>query len=71
MQDYSTIAARWWVEQILEIIPSEAFWGKFDAMKALAISQFIDNIVNRQKEMYINSLAKKLKDIWRMKINCR
>lgn len=62
MQDnsYSMVAAKWWVEKIIEILPAEAFWGKIDVEKSLNISRFIDSVSDGKKEIYINSLAKKI-----------
>lgn len=61
MQDYSKVAARWWVEKILEVAPAEALWGKFDVSKALTVSQFIANVSDyNQKEIFVDGLAKKI-----------
>ena len=57
---YSMVAAKWWVEKILEVLPAEAFWGEFSVEKALNINKFIDSISDEKKEIYINSLAKKI-----------
>ena len=64
MQDnsYSMVAAKWWVEKILEILPAEAFWGKFNATEALNINKFVNSINDGNKEVYIRGLAKRIEN---------
>ncbi len=64
MQDnsYSMVAAKWWVEKVLEILPAEAFWGKFNATEALNNVEVVNRVSGENKEICIRALAKRIEN---------
>lgn len=62
---YSMVAAKWWVEKILEILPAEAFWGKFDATEVLNNIEVVNRVSGENKEICIRGLAKRIENYMR------